>query len=154
MHASGGAGKGGGGDGMQLHLVRERSIDGATLGALFVGGAWFCWTLEDQVREVPGVTVQDWKIPARTAIPVGDYALTVTPSQRFGRPLPLLVDVPGFQGIRIHRGNTAEDTEGCIIVGFRRGPASVLDSRACELALTTRLIETGPHRIRVSQVEG
>ena len=148
-----GAGSGGGGSTVQLHLVRERSVNGTTLGALFVRGEWYCWTLEDQVREQPGRPVASWKVPGQTAIPAGDYTLIVTPSKRFGRPLPLLVKVPGFEGIRIHRGNRKDDTEGCLIVGFGRAAEAVTNSAACELALTTRLIDTGPHRIRITQVE-
>ena len=72
------------------------------------------------------------KVKGQTAIPVGTYRVAVTESQRFGRRLPLLASVPGFEGIRIHPGNGPEDTEGCILVGGQRDDANgrVLDSRA------------------------
>ena len=56
-------------------------------------------------------------MPSQTAIPLGRYRLSITPSARFKEDLPLLADVPGFEGIRIHAGNTHEDTEGCLLVG-------------------------------------
>ena len=108
---------------MELRLVRKPSQDGATLGDLFLDGEWLCHTLEDEVR--------DEKVPGRTAIPAGRYALTITYSPRFKVVLPLLLKVPGFEGIRIHAGNTPEDTEGCILVGKTVvGPAALGQSRA------------------------
>jgi hypothetical protein len=80
-----------------------------TVGELWEGDEWICFTLEDVER----VT----KIPGETAIPLGTYEIIVTPSPRFKRPLPLLIDVPNFDGIRIHPGNTTLDTDGCILVG-------------------------------------
>ena len=114
---------------MQLRLIREPSVNGATHGVLFLDGHYACFTMEDQLREQPGQPVEAWKIPAQTAIPQGRYKVIVTQSQRFGRPLPLLVDVPGFTGIRIHPGNGPLDTEGCILVGKDRQPGRVLQSR-------------------------
>ena len=75
------------------------------------------------------------KIHGRTAIPVGTFGAIVTHSPRFGVTLPLLLDVPGYQGVRIHAGNTAEDTEGCLLVGLREGPDRVDESRAAMLAV-------------------
>lgn len=83
----------------------------ATIGALLIDGVFECFVLEDQVR-APFV-----KVPGQTAIPAGRYRLSITPSQRFKEDLPLLADVPGFEGIRIHAGNTPDDTEGCLVVG-------------------------------------
>ena len=114
---------------MNLRLVREPTISESTLGVLFVDGCFHCFTLEDAIREVAGQPVSTWKVPKQTAIPVGRYCVTVTPSVRFERPLPLLVDVPGFSGVRIHHGNTAADTEGCILVGADREVGRVLQSR-------------------------
>lgn len=114
---------------MTLRLVREPSRDGATLGVLFVDGHFQCFTLEDVVRDVPGMPVSAWKVPQQTAIPAGRYRVIVTPSVRFQRPLPLLLDVPGFSGVRIHPGNTAADTEGCLLVGLDRQRGRVLRSR-------------------------
>ena len=114
---------------MNLRLVREPTTDGTTFGVLFVDGHYGCFALEDAVREQPGQPVAAWKVPGQTAIPAGRYRVIVTPSVRFQRPLPLLVDVPGFAGVRIHPGNTVADTEGCILVGADRDSARVLQSR-------------------------
>ncbi len=124
---------------MQLRLVREPTIGGATLGVLFCDGVYFSFTLEDPIREVAGAPVASWKVHGHTAIPAGRYRVMVTWSPRFNRVLPLLVAVPGFEGIRIHRGNRPQDTEGCILVGFQRAHAVVLDSKPAELELLRRL---------------
>lgn len=108
---------------MRIQVQRISQRDDATIGALLVNGVQECSTLEDKVREVEGQPVEDWKIPARTAIPCGCYAVKITFSPHFQRPLPLLVGVPGFDGVRIHPGNTDRDTEGCILVGEWDGKA-------------------------------
>lgn len=124
---------------MHLRLIREPSINGTTLGVLFMDGQYECFCLEDAIREVPGQPVASWKVKGHTAIPAGRYRLIISHSQRFGRPLPLLVDVPGFTGVRIHPGNTVADTEGCIIVGLDRQPGRVLRSRIAFEALFAKL---------------
>lgn len=124
---------------MILLLQRERSAAGATLGSLYVDGQFECFTLEDAIRELPGASVYTWKIAGRTAIPAGTYPILLTESVRFGRRLPLLVGVPGFAGVRIHSGNRASDTEGCILPGRTRGPASVGESRVAFSALCRTL---------------
>lgn len=75
------------------------------------------------------------KIKGKTAIPTGRYRVYLTYSPRFKRILPLLENVPQFTGVRIHRGNTAKDTEGCILVGYNREVGKVLDSAATEQRL-------------------
>ena len=106
---------------MQLLLNREPSNGVCTLGRLYVDGVFECYTLEDIVRAE--------KIPHQTAIPGGSYEVIVNHSNRFGVDMPLLLNVPGFDGIRIHPGNTAADTDGCILVGAILGANSVGDSR-------------------------
>lgn len=130
---------------MDLRLQREPTRDGATLGCLFVDGHFECFTLEDIVRERPGEPVSAWKIPAETAIPVGRYRVVVTRSTRFQRDLPLLLDVPGFTGIRIHPGNGSLDTEGCLLVGRDRVAGRLHQSRvACEALLARLTTATTP----------
>ena len=127
---------------MNLRLIREPSKDGATLGVLFVDGEFYSFTLEDPVREIPGAPVADWKVPGDTAIPAGTYRVQVTQSQRFGRRLPVLVSVPGYTGVRIHAGNRAKDTEGCVLVGRARGPGAIYESRLALDPLVKRLDES------------
>jgi len=109
---------------MNLLLQRHPSNDVCTTGDLYLDGRWLCYTLEDVVREK--------KIKGQTAIPAGIYKVTVNWSGRFNRPLPLLLDVPQFSGVRIHAGNTASDTDGCILIGKELGKNAVYKSReAC-----------------------
>jgi hypothetical protein len=109
-------------------LKRRWYSDRSTIGALRFGD-FSCFTLEDRVRE-PGIKVQD-----KTAIPAGRYKVVVDFSQRFQRRMPLLLDVPMFTGIRIHSGNTAADTRGCILVGEWRAPDWLGDSRKAFIKL-------------------
>jgi hypothetical protein len=114
---------------MFIEVRRDPSADGSTLGRLFINDRFECFTLEDEVREISGRPVADWKIPGKTAIPVGTYKLIVDFSNRFKCDMPHLLDVPGFDGIRIHSGNTDADTEGCILVGSAQGIGRVSGSK-------------------------
>ncbi len=102
---------------MKIEIIRKHFLPTCTIGELSVDGEFVCLTIEDKVRQVAGEPVSAWKVPKATAIPVGEYEVQITMSSRFKRPLPLLVGVEGFEGVRIHTGNTSEDTEGCVIVG-------------------------------------
>jgi len=97
---------------MILELQRKWFTDKSTIGELLINDEYECVTLEDPER--------DEKIPGITAIPRGFYPVIITYSNRFQKRMPLLKDVPNFTGIRIHTGNKAEDTEGCILVGRSR----------------------------------
>lgn len=99
---------------MNLVLQREVLTDKSTIGKLAIDGQDFCFTLEDVVRPA-GV-----KLYGHTAIGAGRYRVDITPSNRFKRDLPLIKDVPSFEGIRIHAGNTSADTEGCILIGLTK----------------------------------
>ena len=112
---------------MTLHLARSPARDGATLGELTIDGAHECWTLERDITEGKG------------PIPAGRYQIVVTWSPAFGRLMPLLVRVPGFDGIRIHPGNTVEDTLGCICVGETEGDAFIGASVAAFDALYPKI---------------
>jgi hypothetical protein len=107
---------------MKLVVERKWCNPECTIGLMTVNGQNEYFTLEDVERET--------KIQGKTAIPKGSYNVSITPSNRFKRDLPLIENVPGFEGVRIHPGNTAEDTEGCILVGRHKGPNYVSESRA------------------------
>jgi hypothetical protein len=102
---------------MQVVLNRQHYGDTYTVGELLIDGERICYTLEDRVREKDGMDVTRWKVQDKTAIPRGKYKVIVSHSPAFKRALPLLLEVPGFSGIRIHPGNGSKDTEGCILVG-------------------------------------
>lgn len=106
---------------MILKLVRTTYTSTTTLGKLYVNDKFNCWTLEDIDRgllsSTPIKQIQKAKVRSLTAIPKGKYEIIINYSPRFKRQLPLLLNVPGFTGIRIHPGNTAEHTDGCILVG-------------------------------------
>lgn len=109
---------------MNIVLVRDDCTDTRTLGTMTFHDGYVCQTLEDPVRPA-GV-----KIAHETAIPNGTYPVTITMSARFGRLMPLLIDVPMFSAIRIHAGNTTADTSGCILVATSRGKHDdIVDSR-------------------------
>src|ERR1043166_9600044 len=103
---------------MNLTLKRMILKDDCTIGELWDETHRLCWCLEDTVRQ-PNVNIwkPENKLPGETAIPYGKYRIVMTYSERFKRVLPLLLDVPSFTGIRIHPGNRANDTEGCLLVG-------------------------------------
>ena len=96
-----------------------------------------CFTCEDEDRRIEDNP--DAKIHGSTAIPRGNYQVVITPSARFKRDLPLLQNVPGFEGIRIHPGNTSADTEGCILPGKGRTDRTVTESRAAFNALFAKI---------------
>lgn len=89
-----------------------------TFGELLADGQFICYVLEDEVREVDGQPVASWKIKGETAIPAGEYRITLEHSPRFGANTLTVHDVPGFVGVRIHAGNTVADTEGCPLLGM------------------------------------
>lgn len=128
---------------LELILTRTKYMDDRTIGALNVGDMWRCWTLEDKFREVAGEPVEQWKIHGKTAIPEGRYRVTLEDSPRFGKNTLTLLDVPGFQYIRMHGGNTPENTEGCILVGqdWDETTGNILRSQAALKELKSVVIE-------------
>jgi hypothetical protein len=107
---------------MELRVKRILSIGAQrTLGDMFIDDIWACYTCEDMVRP-DGV-----KIDGATAIPYGTYPVIIDESTRFKRPMPHILNVKGFSGIRIHKGNNELQTEGCILVGMSRGMNSIWD---------------------------
>jgi hypothetical protein len=106
---------------MNLTLIRKYPATDCIIGELFIEGVFECYTLEDIERPV--------KVAGVTAIPRGHYEMVITYSERFKRLLPLLLNVPNFDGIRIHTGNTSAHTEGCILVGKSKTENQVLQSK-------------------------
>lgn len=130
---------------MKLTLQRRHFADTYTIGTLSIDGVRFCDTLEDKNRDLnrdgdlndPG----EAKVMHQTAIPYGTYPVTVNVSPKFGRELPRLLNVPHFDGILIHRGNTADHSSGCILVGENKAKGKVLNSTPYEVALVAKIKE-------------
>jgi len=106
---------------MKLELNRIAYRDTYTIGRLFINGEYFCDTLEDVPREV--------KVMHETCIPRGEYKVIINMSTRFKRLMPLLLNVPMFEGIRIHAGNNSSHTSGCILVGKNTIIGKLTESR-------------------------
>jgi hypothetical protein len=106
---------------MVITVKRLYKTDNSTIGELLIDGIFECFTLEDKERPI--------KIKGETAIPKGTYRVIINESNRFKRLLPLLIDVPNFEGVRIHSGNSNHDTEGCILVGQTRNKNYIGQSR-------------------------
>lgn len=119
---------------MKIDVVRDLGTSGYTIGTMFVNGKYECYTLEDEVRDGP-------KIYGETAIPAGTYKVIISYSNRFKRDLPLLVGVEGFEGIRIHPGNYASNTLGCILVGVTKMHASIGSSQVAFKALYPQILD-------------
>lgn len=118
---------------MEIVVERKYKKKDYTIGKMYINGEYFCDTLEDTdrglKREYPLAEMKEVKEYGRTAIPTGKYPIAYTYSPRFKKHLPLLLQVPAFEGVRIHSGNTHKDTEGCILLGINRAVGKVLDSR-------------------------
>ncbi len=118
---------------MEILLQRVAKRDKYTIGKLYINDQYFCDTLEDTDR---GLTqsmteqqIKSKKVYGETAIPTGIYRVIISYSNRFKKQMPLLLNVPGFAGIRIHTGNTEKDSLGCILVGKNKAVGKVLESR-------------------------
>jgi len=109
---------------MLITVKRHWFTDNSTIGIMMVDRMYACFTLEDKVRGD-----NEPKVPSKTAIPIGEYRLTIDDSKRFKRPMPHILAVPNFEGVRIHSGNTDADTEGCILLGYSREHDKIFDSR-------------------------
>lgn len=118
---------------MELKLIRKYKKHSYTIGDLYVNSVWFSNTLEDADRGLNDNmdldTIQSLKKPSITAIPYGTYKVLITYSPRFKQKMPLLMNVKGFDGIRIHSGNDHTSTSGCILVGENKEKGKVLNSK-------------------------
>ena len=113
------------------------------IGKLYIDGKYFCDTLEDVDRGLDDAmdeqTIKKLKVKGETAIPTGIYQVLLTYSPKYKRIMPLINNVKGYSGIRIHSGNTDKDTEGCLLVGKNKEVGKVLESRITYNALFKRL---------------
>lgn len=118
---------------MKLRLERAWKKETYTIGKLYVDRKYFCEVIEDKDRNLsqnmPLEELKKKKVYGKTAIPTGTYSIIMTYSPKFKKRLPLLLSVPAFEGIRIHAGNTAKDSLGCILPGENKQKAMVLNSR-------------------------
>lgn len=123
---------------MELKLVRKEFTETSTIGELFVNGVFECYVLEDTDRGLKqSMTLAEsvaTKVHGKTAIPYGSFKIVVTKSERFskmkGKPvyLPILLNVPNYEGVRIHTGNKPEDTEGCLLPARKKDKNVVSES--------------------------
>lgn len=117
---------------MNLNLKRTGFTDKSTIGELSINGKFICYVLEDKDRglkqDMDIKEISRLKLYGVTAIPYGTYRVGITMSSRFKKQLPILFNVPGYEGVRIHSGNTAEDSLGCLIVGRKKGADKVMES--------------------------
>lgn len=128
---------------MEIKVKRITPIDCPyTIGKMYIDGDYFCDTLEDRVRDINKNGKFDngeVKVAGETAIPYGRYQVVVTMSPRFKRELPRLLNVPNFEGILIHRGNTDKDSAGCLLLGENKVKGKVINSTPYEQKLVSIL---------------
>ena len=151
---------------MKLQLIREFFTPTETLGSLYIDGKFFCFTLEDKDRGLRSshalTDIINRKVKGQTAIPTGKYKVSVTMSNRFKRPMPLIHDVPGFEGVRLHGGNTHHNTEGCPLVARQRNVNKVHPTIkgimnwifGSEEKRLTQLLGTSVHEIEIIRNHG
>jgi len=118
---------------MNLKLIRTTKTPDSTIGELYINDTFECFILEDTDRGLnQSMTIEEIKekkVYAKTAIPSGKYEIAITFSNRFQKYLPLIINVKGYEGIRIHPGNTAADSEGCLLPGEFRNHNQVTNSK-------------------------
>lgn len=120
---------------MNIEVIRTTKTDKSTIGEMYIDGQFFCHTLEDVVR--------DKKIYGETAIPTGKYEVIVNYSNRFKQQMPLLLNVPNFEGIRIHIGNDSSSTSGCLLIGMTKADNFIGQSKVAYAAFMARLKKVG-----------
>jgi hypothetical protein len=128
---------------MEIEVIRTQFHPHETLSTVLIDGKEFCYCLEDEDKmldqDTPLADISKIKVKGETAIPAGRYKVVVSYSPRFKKRLPLILNVPGFMGIRIHSGNDHTHTEGCLLFGFDIADARVYRSREAMTALMNRL---------------
>jgi hypothetical protein len=119
---------------MELKVIRDVFGENTTTGKLYINDVFECFTLEDKCRglnsNMPLDEIQRIKVYGKTAIPTGRYEVTTSFSGLFNKTMPLVKNVPGYEYIRIHPGNSEKDTLGCILLGEARSADWVGNSKA------------------------
>ena len=139
---------------MEIQVNRIARKDDYTIGRMSLNGEYFCDTLEDTDRglnsTMPLDEILSKKRKGITAIPTGKYDVILTFSPKFKRVLPLLLNVPGYQFIRVHQGNQVDSTDGCLLVGENKEKGKVLNSRATLEKLMSVLLESEKCKEKIS----
>jgi hypothetical protein len=129
---------------MEIKLNRRLLKDDYTIGSIYIDDKYLCDAIEDKVRDINQDGDLDdegeGKVFGETAIPYGRYKVDLTISPKFKRVLPLVLNVPHFTGIRIHRGNTAKDSHGCILPGENKSEGKVINSTKYELRIIEEML--------------
>ena len=117
---------------MELKVVRKEFSGKTSIGELYVNDVFFCYTLEDTDRNLYNTMgkqeIEKLKVYGQTAIPYGRYEVIISWSNKFKCLMPLVSNVPGYLGIRIHKGNTEAHTHGCLLVGMKKGIDKISNS--------------------------
>lgn len=144
---------------MELEVRRKQLTDKSTIGELWINGSFYCYTLEDVdrglIKTQPLTEIAQKKLFGVTAIPLGKYDIAMTYSNRFKQYMPQVLNVPCFEGIRIHSGNKAEDTEGCLLVGKTKSENFIGESRNAfnELMKVLKSVEK-KEKITINYIHG
>lgn len=139
---------------MEIKVNRIARKGGYTIGRLFINNEYFCDTLEDTDRGLKDTMqvneILAKKVKGQTAIPTGKYDVILTFSPKFKRVLPLLLNVPGYQYIRVHHGNLPSSTDGCLLVGENKVKGQIINSRATLEKLMSVLLECEKKKEKVT----
>ena len=128
---------------MELKIIRTKSNKEYTEGKLYIDGAYFCDTLEDQDRglyqHMSLAEIKAVKVYGETCIPYGNYKVELSYSPKFKKIMPAILNVKGFTGVRIHNGSYTEHTLGCSLVGIKYKDGMLTNSRKTFNELMQRL---------------
>lgn len=128
---------------MELKIIRKEFTDLYTTGELYINNEFFCYTMEDTDRHITNEDsvskIKTIKVAKRTAIPYGEYRVILSFSKKLKRYLPLILDVPDFRGIRIHKGSNQDWSSGCVLVGMKKTIGKLKDIVEAEKLLIEKL---------------
>lgn len=117
---------------MNFKLLRSIFTEKSTIGELYLDSRKLCWTLEDKDRglrqDMPLEEIQRLKVYGKTCIPCGHYQIQWKLSPKFGKDMPYLLNVPGYDGVMLHTGNSDVETLGCILLGREKGVDRIMQS--------------------------